>query len=71
MKNPEMLKFVSDQLKPKKLCENGVIKYVPDQYETQQMVKMVERSSLTSLFLTDTKMCDKAIIILNIWLKNN
>ena len=71
MKNPEMLKFVSGQLKPKKLSENVVIKYVPDHYETQQMVKMVERSSLTFLSLTDTKMCDKAIIILNIWLKNN
>ena len=43
MKNPEMLKFVSDHLKTKKLCKNEVkklpdlLRYVPDQYKTQQM----------------------------------
>ena len=43
MKNPEMLKFVPDHLKPKKMCKLSVkklpfvIRYVPDQYKTQQM----------------------------------
>ena len=39
MKNPEMLKFVSDHLKTKKMCKHAVkkspylIKYVPDKYK--------------------------------------
>ena len=43
MKNPEMIKFVPDQLKTKKMCKHAVkklsylIKYVPDQYQTQQL----------------------------------
>ena len=43
MKNPEILKFVPDHLKTKKLCKNAVkklpylLKYAPDQYKTQQM----------------------------------
>ena len=38
MKNPEMLKLVSDQLKTEKMCKYAVkklpflIRYVPDQY---------------------------------------
>ena len=49
IKNPEMLKFVSDHLKIKKMCQQAVkklpyiLRYVLDQYKTQQM-------------------CDKAII---------
>ena len=49
MKNPEMLKFVPDHLKTKKMCKHPVKKlpfltrYVPGQYRTQ-------------------KMCDKAIL---------
>ena len=49
MKNPEMLKFVPDHLKTKKLCKHAVkklsylLRYVPDKYKTQQM-------------------CDKAIV---------
>ena len=41
MKNPEMLKFVPDHLKTKKMCKHAVkkwsflVRYVPDQYETQ------------------------------------
>ena len=43
MKNPEMLKFVPDHPKTKKMCTFAVkklpflIRYVPDQYKTQQM----------------------------------
>ena len=43
MKNPEILKFVPDHFKTKKLCKNAVkklpylLKYAPDQYKTQQM----------------------------------
>ena len=41
MKNPEMLKFVPDHLKTKKMCKHAVkklpylLRYVPDQYKTQ------------------------------------
>ena len=41
MKNSEMVKFVPDHLKTKKLCKHTVkklpyvLKYVPDQYSTQ------------------------------------
>ena len=40
MKNPEILKFVSDHLKTEKMCNHAVKKlhyllgYVPDQYKT-------------------------------------
>ena len=43
MKNPEMLEFVPDHLKTKKLCKYAVkklpylLRYVPNQYKTQQM----------------------------------
>ena len=43
MKNPEMLKFVPDQLKTKKMCKCAVeklpclLRYVPGQYNTQQI----------------------------------
>ena len=43
MENPEMLKFVPDHLKTKKMCKHAVkkllhlLRYVPDQYKTQQM----------------------------------
>ena len=43
MKNPEMLKFVHDHLKTKKMCKHAVkklpylLRYVPDQYKTQQL----------------------------------
>ena len=44
MKNLEMLKFVPNHLKTKKLCRHAVnklpylLRYVPDQYKTQQCV---------------------------------
>ena len=40
MKNPEMLKFVSDHLKTKKMCKHAVrklhylLRYVPNQFKT-------------------------------------
>ena len=43
MKNLEMLKFVLDHVKTKKMCKNAIKKlpylsrYVPNQYKTQQM----------------------------------
>ena len=43
MKNPEMLKLVSYHLKTEKMCKNAVrklpyvLRYVPNQYKTQQM----------------------------------
>ena len=43
LKNPEMLKFVPDHLKTKKICKHAIkklhylLRYVPDQYKTQQM----------------------------------
>ena len=43
MSNPEMLKFVPDHLKTKKMCKHAVkklpfvIRYLPDQYKTQQI----------------------------------
>ena len=43
MKNSDMLKFVPDHLKTKKMCKNKVkklpylLRYVSDQYKTQQM----------------------------------
>ena len=53
MKNPEMLKFVPDHLKTKRICKHAVkklpylLRYVPHWYKTQQMcdkaiLKMVE-----------------------------
>ena len=43
MKNPEMLKFIPDHFKTKKMCKHTVkkltslTKYVSDQYKIQQM----------------------------------
>ena len=42
MKNPELLKFIPDHLKSKKMCRHAVkklhylLRYVPNQYKTQQ-----------------------------------
>ena len=47
VKNSEMLRFVTDHLKTKKLCKNSVkklpfvIKYVPDRYKTKEMCDKV------------------------------
>ena len=43
MKNPEMLKFIPDRLKTKKMCKHAVkklhfaIRYVGDHYKIQEM----------------------------------
>ena len=43
MRNPEMLKFVPDHLKTRKICKHGVkrlpflLRYALDQYKTQEM----------------------------------
>ena len=43
IKNPEMLRFISDYLKTKNTCKDAVkklpfiIKFIPDQCETQEM----------------------------------
>ena len=43
LKKPEVLKFVLDHLKTKKMCKHAakklpyLLRYVPDQYKTQQM----------------------------------
>ena len=53
MRNQELLKFVPDHLKIKKMCKHVVknlpylLRYVPDQYKTQEM-------------------CDKAVLEKNI-----
>ena len=42
-----MLRFVPDQLKPKKICKNAIkkmrfiIRYVPDWYKTKEMCQKV------------------------------
>ena len=62
MKNPEMLKFVSDHLKTRQICKNAVKKlpylwrYVPDQYKTQQICDKatLQNGGTSSLFLTAT-----------------
>ena len=47
MKNPEILKFVPDHLKTKKMCKHAVKKllylliYVPERYKTQQICDKV------------------------------
>ena len=47
MKNPEILKFVPDHLKTKKMCTHAVKKlhylliYVPERYKTQQICDKV------------------------------
>ena len=72
MKNPEMLKFVSDHLKTKKMCKLAVkklpdlIRYVPDQYKIRQMCKKAIIESCGTLnFVPDSygnqEMCNKAI----------
>ena len=44
MKNPEILKFVPDHLKTKKICKHAVkklpclLRYVPDQYKPYKCV---------------------------------
>ena len=62
MKNAEMIKFVSDHHKTKKMCKHAVkklpflIRYVPGRYKTQQMCdNAILENGGTYLFLTATK----------------
>ena len=47
MKNPEMLKFISDHLKTKKMCKHPakklpfVLRYISDRYKTQHICDTV------------------------------
>ena len=60
IKNPEMLKFIPDHLKTKNMYKHAiqnlpfVIRYVPDQYETQEILEN-GGTFWKSLFLTATK----------------
>ena len=63
-KNLEILRFVPDHLKTKRMCKNVVkklslaITYVPDLYKTQEMCDKVilENYELLSLLLTAARM---------------
>ena len=72
-KNPEMLRLVSDHLKTNKIRKNAdnkllfVIKYVSDQYKTQEMSDkaiFLTAIFILAMFLTATKikkMCNKVV----------
>ena len=72
-KNPEMLRLVSDHLKTNKMRKNAdnkllfVIKYVSDQYKTQEMSDkaiFLTAIFILAMFLTATKikiMCNKFV----------
>ena len=60
IKNPEMLRFVPDHLKTKKMCKNAVkkmllvVRYVPDQYKTQEMCdRVILENGGTLMFVPD------------------
>ena len=60
MGNPEMLKFVLDHLKTRKMCKHSVkkltfpIRYVPHQYNNQQMCdKAILENGWTIHFVPD------------------
>ena len=73
-KNPEMLRYILDHLKTKKMCKNAVkklpfiIRCVSDQYKTQEMCEMCDTIILqnagTLMFISDCyksqKICNKA-----------
>ena len=72
MKNPEMLKFVPDHLKTKKMCKHTVkklhylLRYVPNQYQTQQMCDKAILENGGTLkpvpdFYKDQEMSNKAV----------
>ena len=71
-KNPEMLKFVPDHLKTKKMGKHAVkklsylLRYVPDRYKTQQMCdKAILENDGTLKSVHDCnknqEMCNKAV----------
>ena len=68
IKNPEMLKFVLDHLKTKKMCKHAVkklpylLRHVPDRYKTQQMCDKAVNYSLAALkFIPDWFFTSKMI----------
>ena len=69
MKNPELLKFVPDHLRTKKLLKNAVkklpslITYVPDWYKTQtNVIKQLPSciKFVCNCYITQN-ICDKAV----------
>ena len=77
MRNPEILKFVPDHLKTKKLCRHAVkklpylLRYVPDQYRTQKMCDkaiLENRGALKSVLYYYQEMCNCVIKLLIITL---
>ena len=74
MRNLEMLKFVHDHLKTKKMCKHAVKKwsfikrYIPDQYKTQQICDkaiLENGGNLESVpdCYKNQQMYDKAVLI--------
>ena len=72
LKNPEMIKFVPDNLKTRKMCKYAVeklpyiIRYVPDQCKTQQMCDktILENGGILKSVLECYKnqdMCNRAV----------
>ena len=66
MRNPEMLKFVPDHLKTKKMCKHAVkklpylLRYAHDKYKTRQMCGkaiLENGGTLNSLPATKIKKC--------------
>ena len=69
MKNPEMLEFVSDHLKTRKMCKNVVkkllylLRYVPDKYKTQQICdEAILENAGTLKYVPD---CHKILILMH------
>ena len=65
MRNPEMLKIVTDHLKTKKMCKY-VVKKLPFQYKTQQMFdKAILENGGTLTYVLDCyknqEMCNKGV----------
>ena len=72
VKNPNMLKFVSDHCKTNKMCKHAVkklpsiIRYGLEQYKTKQMCNKVilengEKLESVSDCYKNQKICDKAV----------
>ena len=72
MKNPEMLKFIPDHRKTKKMCKHAVkklpylLRYVPDKYKSQQICdKAILENGGTLKSVPDSnknqEMCNKAV----------
>ena len=69
MKNPEMLTFVPDHLKTKKICKHALkklpylLRYVPDKYKTQQICdEAILENAGTLKYVPD---CHKILILMH------